>query len=116
MTHADAQDRSFEKLGRNRRRPEAADHETFVVVQREWNGWRTATVKLTDLGRIQWLRPGGAPRPLIHAYVSCSKLQSGDLEHDCDPMSAPHDVLVCVLKSRTIPQVFEELVRRALTS
>jgi hypothetical protein len=91
----------------------AADHETLVVVQREWNGWRTATVLLTDLEDIQWLQPNGAPRPLIHAHVSCTKLQSGELQHDCDVMTAPHYLMVCVLKSHTAPRVFEELARHA---
>ena len=68
---------------------------------------------LTDLHDIHWHQPPGAPRPLIHAYLSCSKLQSGNLLHDCEPMSAPHQLLVCLLKSHTAPWVFEDLARRA---
>jgi hypothetical protein len=107
------QDGSLKESGGNRGRLEAADRETLVVVQREWNGWRTAMVMLTDLEDVRWLQPNGAPRPLIHAYVSCSKLQSGDLQHDCDLMSAPQRLLVCVLKSHTAPYVFENLARLA---
>ena len=88
------------------------DHPTLVVVQDEWNGWRTAMVPLADLEDVRWLQPSGAPRPLIHAHVSCSKLHPGDLRHTCDG-AAPHAVLVCVLKSHTAPHVFEELARRA---
>lgn len=88
------------------------DHPTRVVVQDQWNGWRTAMVLLADLEDVRWLQPAGAPRPLIHAHVSCSKLHPGDLRHTCDG-AAPHAVLVCVLKSHTAPRVFAELARRA---
>ena len=86
---------------------------TLVVVQREWNGWRTALASVADLEDVHWLQPAGAPRPLIHAYVPCAKLRSGNIPHDCDRASAPHHLLVCVLKSHTAPDVFEALTRRA---
>jgi hypothetical protein len=85
----------------------------LVVVQREWNGWRTALASLDDLEDIRWLQPDGAPRPLIHAYLLCTRLQSGDLPHDCDASSGPHRLLVCVLKCHTAPGVFEALSSRA---
>lgn len=110
---ADVREWSFEESGRNRRRSEATDGETLIVVQREWNGWRTAMVMLPDLEDVHWLQPNGAPRALIHAYVSCSKLRSGDLQHNCELMSAPHHLLVCVLKSHTAVYVFEGLARLA---
>lgn len=109
---AGVQPESKESLG-NGGRSEAADHHTFVVVQREWNAWRTSMVTLADLKDIQWLHPAGAPRPLIHAYVDCSHFPASDLQHECDLNSAPHRLLVCVLKSHTAPYVFDELARRA---
>ena len=103
----------FKGSVRNQSRPETAYHSTFVVVQREWNGWRTGMALLNDLHDIHWHQPPGAPRPLIHAYLSCSQLQSGNLPHDCEQRSAPHQLLVCLLKSHTAPWVFEDLARRA---
>lgn len=85
----------------------------FVAVQRNWNGWRTATVPVGALEDIHWHQPHGAPRALIHAYVSCSNVRSGDLEHECDRTSAPHRILVCVLKCHTPAKVFAELADRA---
>ena len=87
----------------------AVDEGTMVVVQREWNGWRTASARLSDLQSIHWLQPNGAPRPLIHAYIPCTKLQTGEIPHDCDVKSVPHRLLVCVLKCHTAPVVFAVL-------
>ena len=86
---------------------------TLVVVQREWNGWRTALARVSDLEDVHWRQPTGAPRPLVHAYVPCVNLQSGNILHECDPATAPHHLLVCVLKSHTAADVFEALTRRA---
>jgi hypothetical protein len=86
---------------------------SLVVVQREWNGWRTALTRLVDLEHVHWLQPSGAPRRLIHAYVPCTKLQSGNIPHECDEPSAPHRLLVCILKCHTAPGVFEALSRDA---
>lgn len=85
----------------------------FVAVQRDWNGWRTATVPVGALEDIHWHQPHGAPRALIHAYVSCRNVRPVDLEHECDRTSAPHRILVCVLKCHTPAKVFAELADRA---
>ena len=85
----------------------------FVVVHCEWNGWRNAMVKVAHLEDIRWVQPAGAPRPLIHAQVNCTDVRSGHLQHDCEQTSAPHRLLVCVLKSHSAPRVFAELARRA---
>src|SRR5262249_52782636 len=45
----------------------------LVPVRCAWNAWRTAEVRLTDLHDIHWFQPPGAPRPLVHAYVDCTK-------------------------------------------
>jgi hypothetical protein len=106
------QNASFEEAAWNRTDPVSPD-DTLIVVQTEWNGWRTATARLADLENVHWFHPSGAPRALIHAYVRCTNVQSGDLSHDCQSASGPHDLLVCVLKSHTSPSVFEELSRLA---
>jgi len=87
-----------------------------VVVQRDWNGWHTASARLGDLEQVHWRQPAGAARPLIHAFVTCSNLLRGDVPHECSAASAPHRLLICVLKSHTAPMVFDELVRRAAAS
>ena len=92
-------------------RDEALRLDQFVVVQSEWNGWRTAVVHAVDLESPHWLQPAGAPRPLLHAYVPCSAIVSGEVAHDCG--SAPHRLHVCVLKKHTAPAMFEVLARMA---
>jgi hypothetical protein len=95
------------------RKPACVSERTEIVVQREWNGWRTARVRVNDLEDVHWLQPPGAPRPIIHAYVPCTAIQSGEVPHDCREASAPHSLLVCVLKSHVAPSIFEQLSRCA---
>jgi hypothetical protein len=105
--------------GAGERSPRSDDHPvpsagcSLVVVQRDWTDWRTALAKLTDLEHVHWRQPSGARRPLIHAYVPCTALESGEMVHECDVRSAPHRLLVCVLKSHTAPEIFRELSRLA---
>ena len=75
----------------------------LVCVQREWDGWQTAEIRLADLQNIHWFQPQRAPRPLVHGYVSCSSIAAGDIPHNCDPSQGPHTVLVCVLKKHSVP-------------
>ena len=84
-----------------------------VVVQRDWNGWQKAMTPLSALEDIPWRQPAGAPRPLIHAYVACGALVSGDVPHDCAGAGPDHRLLVCVLKCHTPALAFERLVERA---
>jgi hypothetical protein len=85
----------------------------LIPVQREWNGWRTAEVRLGDLQNIHWLQPNGAPVPLVHAYVACTSFAHRDIPHDCERTPSPHRLLVCVLKKHTAPAAHAELARRA---
>jgi hypothetical protein len=87
------------------------EHATMVRVQVEWNGWRTASVRLSDIQEIHWYQPAGAPRPLVHGYVSCSSIVTGELPHTCDV--APHRLLVCVLRVHASEAAYAELERRA---
>ncbi len=96
-----------------RSQPPLLDGDALVVVQRDWNGWRTATARVSDLEDIHWSQPSGAPRPLLHAHIRCTEVISGAIPHECHPMSPPHHLLVCLLKSHTSPSVFEELSKRA---
>jgi hypothetical protein len=90
-----------------------ADASTLVIVQREWDGWRTAQVRLGDLEDVHWFQPPRAPRALIHAYVNCSSIVSGELPHECRQGSEPHRLLVCVIKIHTAPWIYDELASRA---
>jgi hypothetical protein len=83
---------------------------TLVVVQRQWNDWRTSMVRLADLENVHWAQPEHAPRPLIHADVCPTKLLTRNISDEARP--ARH-LRVCLLKSHMAVGVFEELSRRA---
>jgi hypothetical protein len=68
---------------------------------------------LSDLRDLHWAQPGHAPRRLLHAFISCTDILSGDLAHTCDSRSLPHTLLVCVLKRHATPEAYRELVRCA---
>lgn len=89
--------------------------ESLIHVHREWNGYSTAYVRLRDLQEIHWFQPLRAPRPLLHGYVSCTSIVSGEILHDCNDADAPHRLFVCVLKKNTLPAAYAELVQRAGT-
>ena len=83
----------------------------IIRVQSEWNGWRTAGVRMSDLHEVHWFQPKGAPRRLVHGYVSCASITAGELPHNCT--GSPHRLFVCVIKSHTSEAVYAELERRA---
>ena len=87
--------------------------EIVVRIHPEWDGWRSAEVRLADLENIHWLQPAGAPRALLHGFVRCTDIVTGGIPHDCEPGSRPHRLLVCVLKRHAIPTTYEWLVRCA---
>jgi len=87
--------------------------DALVVVQAGWTDWRTAMVRVRDLGDVHWSQPSGAPRPLIHAFVYCNTLIVGEIAHECHLTPQPHCLAVCVLKRHTSPSVFGELADRA---
>jgi hypothetical protein len=86
---------------------------TLIRVQREWNGWRSAQVRLDHLHDVHWFQPDRAPRQLVHGYVSCASIVDGDIPHECSLTQGPHRLLVCVLKRHTTPGAYAELARRA---
>jgi hypothetical protein len=90
-----------------------APDDTLICVQREWDGWRTARVRLSDLENIHWFQPSRAPALLAHGYVSCSRIVHGEIPHECERVSAPHRLPVCVLKRHSPASVYEEIARRA---
>jgi hypothetical protein len=84
-----------------------------ISVTADWNDWRSANARLDDLRDVHWHQPQSAPQPMIHAYLSCADIISGDLPHRCDQVSAPHRIRVCVLRSHNVASAYAELVRRA---
>ena len=96
-------------------RPVDTPDGALVTVQCEWNGWRTALVRASDLENIHWSQPAEAPRALLHARVRCDRVVSGALPHDCAPGMAAHDLIVCILKCRTAAGVYDALARCAGT-
>jgi hypothetical protein len=84
-----------------------------IRVHSEWNGWLNAEVRVSDLEDVRWFQPNRAPHPIMHAHVSCSNIVTGTFPHACERTSAPHRLLVCILKKHVIPTVYAELARRA---
>lgn len=66
---------------------------------------------MSDLQEVHWFQPNGAPRRLVHGYVSCASITAGELPHNCT--GSPHRLFVCVIKSHTSEAVYAELERRA---
>ena len=90
-----------------------AQDEMLIRVQREWDGWRTAEVRLGNLQNIHWLQPSRAPHPIVHGYILCTDIVSGNIPHDCDRTPPPHRLLVCVLKRHSSASAHAEIARRA---
>jgi hypothetical protein len=90
-----------------------SDQEALICVQGAWNGWKTAEIRLSDLEHVHWLQPERAPRQMVHGYISCGNLLSGDIPHECDGASGPHRLLVCVIKHHNTATAYAEVSRRA---
>lgn len=86
--------------------------DTLIPVQREWNGWRLAEVRFKDLQDVHWYQPPGAPRALLHGYVSPSTVVSGDLVEPSHE-HAPDRLLVCVIKCHMAAPIYTALAARA---
>ena len=89
-----------------------ARNEPLISIQREWNDWRTAQVPLSALQNVHWFQPSGAPRPLVHGFVSCGDLLTGTIPHECEGTPS-HRLRVCVLKCHTAQDVYADIARRA---
>ena len=89
-------------------------HDDMLIrVRSEWKGWHDAEVRLRDLQSLHWYQPSGAPHPLVHGYIFCTDILTGEMPHDCEQTAPPHRLLVCVLKRHTLTTAFAELARRA---
>src|SRR5688500_6763578 len=90
-----------------------AIHGDLVRVQSGWKDWRSVEVPLRDVTDLHWLQPPGAPHALLHGYVPCTSIVSGEIPHRCDAQSAPHRLLVCALKRRTPAALYAAMARQA---
>lgn len=84
-----------------------------ISLTRGWNDWHWANAPLNVLRDIHWHRPTGAPRPIVHAYISCDDIADGELSHQCCAASAPHRLLVCVLRRRNLPTAYAQIAQQA---
>ncbi len=87
--------------------------DALIRVHGSWDGWQNAEVKRGSIKRVHWLQPDHAPHPLLYGFVSCADFVTGSLPHPCDGTSAPHELLVCVLKRHVVPSAYAELVQCA---
>ena len=84
-----------------------------ISLHADWKHGESATTRFANLHDVHWHQPPGAPHALVHGYVSCADILSGNIPHECDPITAPHSLRVCVLKRHTIPEVWAALARMA---
>lgn len=90
-----------------------AIHDDLVRVQSDWKDWRTVEVRLRDMTGLHWSQPAGAPHALLHGYIPCTGIVSGELPHSCSESAPPHRLLVCALKRRTPPAIYAVMALQA---
>jgi hypothetical protein len=79
------------------------DDLTIVTVRRQWNDWKTGTVRFNKLRDFHRRSVSGgvqspSPRPMLYARMFCDSLLSGEIGHSCAHGQGPHDILVCIVK------------------
>lgn len=89
-----------------------------VTVRRQWNDWRLATVNMDSLSGVHWDTYSGgvnakAPRPFLHAYMSCDAVLEGEIAHSCMHGEGPHMIKVCIVKKDNGKDIFERLRQAA---
>ena len=89
------------------------DADTLIPVYDAWNGWHNAEVRLGAIRDLHWSLPEHAPRQLLYGVVSCTDIVSGRIPHDCVNATAPHTLVVCVLKRHVVSDAYAALVRGA---
>lgn len=50
-----------------------------------------------------------SPYAMIHGYMSCDALISGDLAHSCRHGRGPHSIKICVVRKDNDPAVFKQV-------
>jgi ribosomal protein L31E len=88
---------------RKHNQTEVVEVDPVVWVRRQWNDWRHAQYRLSDISGLHWDDMSGgvqarAPRMFLHGYVLCDGMVSGELAHSCRHGPPPHKVKVCIVK------------------
>src|SRR5262249_46640425 len=91
--------------------------EPTVEVRRQWNDYRSATYRLSDVEELHWSRVSGgvratAPQPFVPGYVRGTEMISGELAHSCSHGPAPHRILVCLTMTGK-EEAWPEILKRA---
>lgn len=74
-----------------------------VWVRRHWCDQLRAEYRLADLTGLHWSDNSDgytrrSPNPMVHGYVMCHKMVSGDILHSClHETWPPHRIKVCVV-------------------
>jgi hypothetical protein len=94
-----------------------ASDKGIVWVRRQWNDYRDAAYRIEDVSGWRWSYVSGgvnapAPRPFVHAYVSCDGMIEGELAHSCAHRRGPHCIKVCVTKKMN-KKIWSEIERLA---
>jgi hypothetical protein len=90
--------------------------DSLVAVRGRWDEWRTAQVSMSQLHDLFWMQPSGTARPILHAYVSCDDVVTGEIPHRCGDGTARHRLLVCVLRKDVTPSMHATLERLATSA
>jgi hypothetical protein len=96
----------MQRTGNREFAPEA-DEGAMISVWCEWNGWRMAMARVTDLENVCWSQANGA----IYAQVKSSKVLLGQTPHTVPPRPEHTYLPVRVIRSEVHPSAFEELLR-----
>ena len=83
----------------------------IITVRRQWNDWRQARYRLSDLSDFQMDDTSGgvwavAPRPFLHAFVWCNRMIDGELAHSCNHGPPPHRIKICIVKKDNTKEIY----------
>jgi hypothetical protein len=97
---------------------EVVGDEEYVVVRRQWNDWRTAKYRLSDVEDVRWDRFSGgvqapAPQYFLHGYVRCDEAVEGEVAHSGMHGDCPHRIKACIVKKDNDKQVYQRLAEKA---
>ncbi len=92
--------------------------ELEVAVRRQWNDYKTATVKFDSITGLHYSSISGgvgraSPRLFLHGYISCDEILSGELAHSCLHGRSPHSIKVCIVKKDNEVEIYKRLSEKA---
>lgn len=86
----------------------------LVVVRRQWNDHRTATVPLLRIRSPHWSTVSGgvgatAPRPFIHGYIDPESIIEGEVAWSGCHHRPGREIKVCIVRKDNDNAVIERL-------